>query len=58
MNQYDHIGGMGSISILQCIQLNKDIYNVEKKIKSYERKIDITENVKVKTERKRDGTKG
>ncbi|ANQ06833.1 Uncharacterized protein PCOAH_00010760 [Plasmodium coatneyi] len=59
MNQYEHVGAMGSNSVLQCIQLNKDIHNVEKKIKSYERKIDITENVKVKTkEGKRDGTKG
>ncbi|GAB65170.1 hypothetical protein PCYB_051880 [Plasmodium cynomolgi strain B] len=46
MNQYEHVGAMGSISVLQCIQLNKDLHNVEKKIKSYERKIDIIENVK------------
>lgn len=59
MNQYEHLGAMGSISVLQCIQLNKDILNVEKKIKSYERKIDIIEKVKVKTkEGKQNGTKG
>ncbi|KJP89576.1 hypothetical protein AK88_00787 [Plasmodium fragile] len=59
MNQYEHVGAMGSNSVLQCIQLNKDIHNVQKKIKSYERKIDIIENVKVKSkDGKRDGTKG
>ncbi|GAW79681.1 hypothetical protein, conserved [Plasmodium gonderi] len=53
INQYEHVDILSSCSVLQCIQLSKDIHNIEKKIKSYERKIDIIENVKVKVKNKK-----
>ncbi|CRG98856.1 conserved Plasmodium protein, unknown function [Plasmodium relictum] len=48
INQKENIDILSECSILDCIQLNKDIINVEKKIKSYQRKIDIIKNIKIK----------
>ncbi|CRG93450.1 conserved Plasmodium protein, unknown function [Plasmodium gallinaceum] len=48
INQKENNDILNECSILECIQLNKDISNLEKKIKSYQRKIDIIKNIKIK----------
>ncbi|SPJ09943.1 conserved Plasmodium protein, unknown function [Plasmodium sp. DRC-Itaito] len=48
-NQNDDVDFVNNYSVLECIQINKDISTLEKKISSYERKIHILKNVKIKT---------
>ncbi|SOV22305.1 conserved Plasmodium protein, unknown function [Plasmodium sp. DRC-Itaito] len=48
-NQNDDVDFVNNYSVLECIQINKDISNLEKKISSYERKIHILKNLKMKT---------
>ncbi|SBT32163.1 hypothetical protein, conserved [Plasmodium ovale wallikeri] len=46
ISQYEHMDSMRSCTVLECIQINRTICDVKKKIKSYERKIDMMANVK------------
>ncbi|SOS78122.1 conserved Plasmodium protein, unknown function [Plasmodium sp. gorilla clade G1] len=48
-NQNDDVDFVNNYSVLECIQINKDISTLEKKISSYERKIHILKNLKMKT---------
>ncbi|KEG00880.1 hypothetical protein YYE_04326 [Plasmodium vinckei vinckei] len=47
INNYEHIDTAGKFSVIEFININKEILSVEKKIKCYERKIENIKNVQL-----------
>ncbi|CAD2088944.1 conserved Plasmodium protein, unknown function [Plasmodium vinckei brucechwatti] len=47
INNYEHIDTSGKFSVIEFININKEILSVEKKIKCYERKIENIKNVQL-----------